>query len=62
MFQLLRNIPKSYDDQNFRTFETHFLIGETSAVQASFAQLHGYNFFSSEYRVAAINPIALMES
>ena len=29
-FTLLRNLPNSYNDQNFWTFETHFLIGETS--------------------------------
>ena len=26
----MRNVPNSYNDQNFGTFETHFLIGETS--------------------------------
>ena len=30
---MLRNVPNSYDDQNFGTFETHFLIGETSELE-----------------------------
>ena len=30
---MLRNVPNSYNDQNFGMFETHFLIGETSERQ-----------------------------
>ena len=29
-YTLLQNVPNYYNDQNFETFETRFLIGETS--------------------------------